>query len=87
MRPTVTVGARFRWVSRSDAGGRAAGGIGESGLQGRLNQVSVSILGDKVAGILWSFPMESGVGVPPGNALGAREAKRGTIRKHKGSYL
>ncbi|XP_036094722.1 cyclin-dependent kinase inhibitor 2A isoform X1 [Rousettus aegyptiacus] len=39
MRPTVTVGARFRWVSRSDAGGRAAGGIGESGLQGRLNQV------------------------------------------------
>lgn len=69
MRPTVTVGARFRWVSRSDAGGRAAGGIGESGLQGRLNQVSISILGDKVAScgvFLWSRVSESLLATPWG---------------------
>lgn len=30
--------------------------------------------------------MESGVGVSPGNALGAQEAKGGT-RKHKGRNL
>lgn len=59
MRPTVTVGPRFRWVSKSAAGGRVANGFEGPGLPKGRYQVAFRL--PVRCDILESFPMKSAV--------------------------